>query len=125
MTGAVLDAGALIAFERNDRRMVAIVQQARLRGTVLRIPAGVVAQVWRDGRTQNRLAVLLRAACCVVEPLDDESARRAGQSLGATGLTDVVDASVVVSARRYGLRIVTSDPNDVRRLDPAVDVTVI
>jgi hypothetical protein len=42
--------------------------------------------------------------------------------LAASGTADVVDAHVVVCARRAGQRVATSDPDDLRRLDPSLDV---
>lgn len=125
MNGAVLDAAALIGFERNDRRVVAIVQRALDHGDELIVPAGVVAQAWRDGRRQVRLARLLGSPVCEVECPDDTAARAAGQLLGVAGSTDVVDASVAVIARRRGLGVVTSDPDDIRRLDDSIRLTAI
>jgi hypothetical protein len=117
VSGLTLDAGALIAFERNDRRAVALVARSLAHGHGLAVPAGVVAQVWRDGRRQSRLARLLAAREVEVVVLDDHRAREAGQLCGATGTSDVVDASVVLCARARRHRIVTSDPDDLRRLD--------
>jgi hypothetical protein len=85
----------------------------------------VVAQVWRDGRTQARLARLLALEELEVEVLDDLRARAAGQLCGATGTSDLVDASVVLTARVRRLPIVTSDPEDLRRLDPHIPLIVI
>ena len=82
MTGAVLDAGALVEFERSNRRVVAIVARALDHGDPLVVPAGAVAQVWRDGRRQARLARLLGSPPCEVVALDDHSARAAGQLCG-------------------------------------------
>ncbi|MDQ3037482.1 MAG: hypothetical protein M3Y87_34125 [Myxococcota bacterium] len=62
MSGFTLDAGALIAFERGDRRMVLIVARARERKALLVVPSGVVGQVWRDGRRQAVLARLLASS---------------------------------------------------------------
>jgi predicted nucleic acid-binding protein len=125
MSGLTLDTGALIGFERNDRRVVALLARARELGFTLTVPAGVVGQVWRDGRRQSRLARLLRGEGVSVEPLDDQRAREAGQLCGITSTRDVIDASVVLCARRYGQRVVTSDPKDIRRLDRGVLVTVV
>jgi hypothetical protein len=83
VSGLTLDAGALIAFERADRQMVAIIARALVLKERLAIPAGVVGQVWRDGRTQVRLARLLASRAVEVEPLDDAGARAAGQLCGA------------------------------------------
>jgi hypothetical protein len=125
MTGLTLDAGALIAFERNDRRVVALIARAHHHGWTIAVPAGVVGQVWRDGRRQARLARLLASKDVEVEPLDDRRAREAGQLCGARGTADVIDASVVLAARARGHRIATSDPDDLRRLDPRADLIVV
>ncbi len=112
-----LDAGALIAFERNDRQVVGLLRRAVELGASLSVPAGVVGQVWRDGRRQVRLARLLGSGAVEVVALDDPGARAAGQLCGLAGTADVIDASVVLCARaRQGL-VVTSDPEDLRALD--------
>jgi hypothetical protein len=118
MPGLTLDAGALIAFDRNDRRVVGLLARALELRHGLVVPAGVVGQVWRDGRRQARLARFLAAPDVEVEPLDDHRAREAGQLCGLRRTADVIDASVVLCARARGHRIVTSDPEDIRRLDP-------
>lgn len=118
MPGLTFDAGALIAFERNDRAAVALVARSLAQGYALAVPAGVVAQVWRDGRRQARLARLLGASQVEIALLDDQRAREAGQLCGVKGTDDIVDASVVLCARARRHRIVTSDPDDLRRLDP-------
>jgi len=125
MAGLTLDAGALIAFERNDRRVVAVLARALVHELSLVVPAGVVGQVWRDGRRQARLARLLSADEVEVEALDDRRARTAGQLCGVKRAADVIDASVVIGARERGDRVVTSDPRDLRRLDPTVELIVV
>jgi hypothetical protein len=125
MAGLTLDAGALIAFERNDRRVVALLARAIHHEWPLVVPAGVVGQVWRDGRRQARLARLLATDEVEIEVLDDRRAREAGQLCGARGTADVIDASVVLGARARGHRIVTSDPEDLERLDPRADMIVV
>ena len=99
MSGVTLDAGALIAFDNNDRRVVAVLARAIEQRQAIAIPAGVVGQVWRDGRRQVRLVRLLGSDRVTVEPLDDANARAAGQLCGATGTADVIDASVILCAR--------------------------
>lgn len=125
MAGLTLDAGALIALERNDRRVVALLRRALQNGQAIAVPAGVVGQVWRDGRRQARLARLLASKEVEVESLDDRRAREAGQLCGARGTADVIDASVVLGARARGHRIATSDPDDLRRLDPRAELIVV
>jgi hypothetical protein len=120
MAGLTLDAGALIAFERNDRRVAALIARSLVHHLSLAVPAGVVGQVWRDGRRQARLARLLGAQPVEIVALDDARAREAGQLCGVSATTDVIDAAVVLCARARGHRIATSDPDDLRRIDPAV-----
>ena len=119
MPGLTLDSGALIAFERNDRAVVALVARSLHHKLSIAVPAGVVGQVWRDGRRQARLARLLAAAEVEVEALDDQRARDAGQLCGVRGTADVIDASVVLCAKRRGHRIATSHVGDLGRLDPS------
>ncbi|MGI9646384.1 MAG: hypothetical protein ACR2O6_13845 [Ilumatobacteraceae bacterium] len=125
----VLDAGALIALERGDRRMTTIVADARRHGERLVVPAGVLAQVWRDGRRQALIARLVRAPLCAVRSLNDADARSVGHLLGATTQVDVVDASVVIAARAVAdngrAQVVTSDPDDLARLDPTLELTIV
>jgi predicted nucleic acid-binding protein len=125
MTAVVLDTGALIGFERNDRRVVAIIARALHHHDPLLVPAGVVAQAWRDGGRQTRLARLLGSPRCEVLVLDDLQARAAGQVCGVAKTADVVDASVAVAARDHGAMVLTSDPDDLRRLDSRLDVVTV
>jgi hypothetical protein len=120
MNGLTLDTGALIAFERNDRRVVAIIERALKLDVRLAVPAGVVGQAWRDGRRQARLARLLGSNLLEVETLDDKRARTAGQLCGVTGTEDVIDASVILCARTRGHGVLTSDIDDLRRLDSSL-----
>jgi len=125
VTAVVLDTGALVGFERNDRSVVAIVVRALEHHDPLLVTAGVVAQAWRDGSRQARLARLLGSPLCEVLDLDDRQARAAGQLCGLAATTDVVDASVAVAARDRGARVITSDPDDLRHLDHRIDVVAI
>jgi len=122
MTGYVLDAGALIAFERNDRNLVKLLRTACEHEAPIVIPAGVVGQLWRDGRRQARLASFLAADGVEIDPLDDRRAREAGQLCGIAKTRDVVDASVVACARAGKHKIITSDPDDLARIDPRVEL---
>ena len=120
--GIVLDAGALIALDRGDKRMIALLQRALAQGRAFRVPAGVVGQAWRDGRVQVTLARFLRSEEVEIVPLDEQLARACGELCGATNSPDIIDASVVILARERRDPIVTSDPNDLRRLDPSAQI---
>ena len=125
MTTVILDTGALIGFERNDRRVVAIIASVLEHHDSLIVPSGVVAQAWRDGSRQARLARLLGSHLCEVLVLDDRQARAAGQLCGLADTTDVIDASVAAAARDLGARVLTSDPDDLRRLDRRLELIAI
>ena len=114
----VLDAGALIALDRNDRQMWAVLRVAADEGKPVYVPAGVVAQAWRDG---SRQALLSRALChCDEIPLDGVVARAAGLLCGRAGTADVIDASVALTAstlaRSADALVFTSDPSDIAHL---------
>jgi hypothetical protein len=121
-TGVTLDAGALIALDRGERRMISLLDQALRARKAFRVPAGVVGQVWRDGRIQVTLARFLKAPEVEIIPLDEHLSRSCGELCGATGTSDVIDASVVIVAKERNDVIVTSDDDDLRRLDPAAPI---
>jgi predicted nucleic acid-binding protein len=120
----VLDAGALVAFERNDRRLRRLIELAAEHGGSLHVPAGVVGQVWRGGSRQARLARLLNSELVNVRDLDLDEARAAGALCGLAGTADVIDASVALLARRHRAAVVTSDPDDLRLLDARLEIIV-
>lgn len=109
----LLDAGALIAFERGNRLVQAFLERAHRRSEPVRTTSTVVAQIWRKPKTQVHLGRLLQG----VEELglDRVGARRVGLLLGAAKLADVVDASLI-DAAYDGDEILTSDPGDLLRL---------
>jgi hypothetical protein len=109
----VLDAGALIGIDRDDRRIAGLIELGRRSGAVLVTSAPVVGQVWRGTARQARLARLLPMIDVRVAGLAD--ARAAGELLAATGTADVVDALLALSAVP-GDQLLTSDPNDLRTL---------
>ncbi|MQA01023.1 MAG: twitching motility protein PilT [Dehalococcoidia bacterium] len=117
MTSLVLDEGAFVAVERNDRVTVARLLAGRSQGFELRTSAIVIAQVWREPTGRHaRLARLLRTVN--VRPVTEDVGRAAGILLGRAGSSDAVDATVVLLAED-GDRILTSDPSDLSRLAAA------
>ncbi|HEX3681499.1 MAG TPA: PIN domain-containing protein [Bryobacteraceae bacterium] len=113
MNNVVYDAAVLVAADRNDRRAWAE-HKARLElGIVPSVPTPVVAQVSRSPQ-QAQLRRFLTG--CAVVPLGESEAHEAGRLLGKTGTVDVVDAVVVTVALRKKAMILTSDPDDIKRL---------
>jgi hypothetical protein len=106
----VLDTGALIACERGSTFVIGMLAAAHQHNVPVRTSTAVIAQVWRGGPRQALLARALTGTAEV--PLDPAQARNIGVLLGATGLSDVVDAAVVDIADD-GDTIVTGDPDDI------------
>jgi hypothetical protein len=123
--GVTLDAGGLIALDRNDRRIVVLLARARETGARVTVPATALAQAIRRPDRQVRLARLVRQPTTDVVDLGRVDATNVGRLLAASGTSDIVDAHVVICARRTGQYVVTSDPADLRLLDPAIRLTVI
>lgn len=127
VSGLTLDAGALIAIDRGDQDIRALLRRARAHDWPLVIPTGALAQAWRGGARQARLAGFLgtRRDGPVLHPLDGIVARAAGELCGRTGSADVIDASVVLCARSHGHHVVTSDPGDLAGLDATLPIVII
>lgn len=114
MAGLTLDAGALIGFERKDRRTLTHLKLAQQLGCELIVPTAVIVEAWRGGPRAARIASLLEA--CILEPLFPELARVAGEAMAAVKGATVVDAVVMASAASRGDRVLTSDFDDLDRL---------
>ncbi len=110
----ILDASFLISVDRKDRAAHAFLAAASRSENPLHTTQPVVAQVWRSGSRQARLAAFLKSVD--IHPLDD--GRPVGQLLTKT--SDVVDADLVLTAVRLGHDIVTGDPKDLAALSAAL-----
>src|SRR5690349_4712970 len=110
----VLDAGALVALERNDRAMWAVLREALYADIKPLLPMAALAQVWRGGRRQDKLAMVIAD---VDRVSFDDMAKQVGELCGKARTSDVVDASVALVAARPGVTaLYTSDPDDLARL---------
>jgi hypothetical protein len=125
MPGVTFDAGGLIALDRDDRRVVVLLARARETGTRVTVPASALAQAIRRPERQVRLSRLIRQPTTDVTDLGRVDAVNVGRLLTASGTSDIADAHVVVCARRAGQPVVTSDPGDLSRLDPALTLIVL
>ena len=111
--GLVLDTGALIAFERGDRQVAALLEATRRRNDRVATSSGCVAQAWRDGTRQALLARLL--AGTAEHPLHPGDSRAVGALCAASGTADVVDAHLALLAHDHD-SVVTSEPDDLKAL---------
>lgn len=125
MTGLSLDAGALIAFDRGDARVRALLRRAVERGMEIHVVPEVVAQVWRGGPRQARTAALLETPEVETPAYDADMAKVVGRLCGLTGHSDVVDAHVVAHARIRAHTVVTSDADDLASIDATVRLIVV
>ena len=125
MAGVTLDTGALIAIERGDRRLQALLDESTSAGAGVAVPAGVIAQAWRGSKRQARLARFLGLGTVTAVALDEPAARAAGLLCALTDTADIVDASVVVCAREWGHAVMTADEGDLRALDPRLPLVAI
>lgn len=115
MAGVTYDTGALIAGDRNDRRMWALHVGFIAEDVVPSVPAPVVAEAWRGGPRQASLARML--AGCDIEAMTSGMARRVGELAGRADHDDVVDVAVVeAAARRDDDVIVTSNETHIRQV---------
>jgi hypothetical protein len=111
----VLDAGALIAAERNDRYLASIVAVAEREGATMLVPATVVAEVWRNPPGHGIARML--GTVDGVDPVDFSRAKDIGALMGSSRVTQIADASVAILAVRSQPSIVlTSDPADIEFL---------
>lgn len=110
----ILDAGVFIALDNpaQRRKVVELVRRLLANGEQAATNEAALAQVWRDPATQVPLIMLIRAV--TVHPFGD--ARAIGRRCGASGSSDVVDASLAVLADELVETILTTDPDDMRQL---------
>src|SRR5262245_55496591 len=120
MAGVTYDTGALLAAERNDRRMWALHAGFLAEEIAPIVPAPVLAQAWRGRTRQASLSRLL--ALCEIEPLSERQARAVGVLAGKAGHDDIVDVTVVEGAARRRDAIVTSNATHIRRVMTAAGV---
>jgi hypothetical protein len=111
MNGVTYDTGALIAADRNDRKMWALHAGFLAEETVVTVPSVVVAEAWRGGSRQANLARLL--ALCEVEELSYRQARDVGMLAGKAGHDDISDVAVVEGAVRRNDAVITSNPTHI------------
>jgi len=109
----VLDAGALVALERNERAVWAALKLAARASHDVLVPTTALAQIWRGGSSQ---AMLAKALAHCVEAGFDGHARAVGELCGRAKTRDICDAHVAIVAANSGDVLYTSDLKDMRHL---------
>lgn len=105
----VYDTGALIAADRDVRRMWALHQRALTRGVVPVVAAGCLVEA---ERTDRQVSLQRLLAGCAVDHLDAGRARAAGHLLARATGHGAIDATVVEAALRRRAAVVTADRSD-------------
>jgi hypothetical protein len=109
----VFDAGALIALDRGDRTVGALLAVAAQNGTEAVTSSACIAQVWRNPARQARLAQALSGF--LEWPLDPLRSRRCGLLLADARTSDIADAALALLVQD-GDTVLTSDPRDIEHL---------
>ena len=125
VNGITFDAGGLIALERNDRQVLCILDTALEDGDRIIVPATALAQVIRNPARQVRLWRMIQVDKTEVVPLDGSHAQAVGALLAQTHTSDITDAHVVICAQAAGYAVITSDPLDLKRLDPKLRIIAV
>ncbi|MHB1710728.1 MAG: hypothetical protein ACYCV7_04915 [Acidimicrobiales bacterium] len=109
----VLDAGGLIAVDRRDRTVGAILRVAQEERVAVRTSAAAVAQVWRNGSLQANLARVLAGVDTAL--LDGPAGRMVGEILAHSQTADLVDGHLGLITQSEDT-VLTSDPVDIKRI---------
>jgi len=117
MDGVTYDTGALIAADRNDRRMWVLHAGFLALEVSPTVPTPVLAEAWRGGSRQASLARFL--ALCTTEALTEEQAKAVGALAARADHDDIVDVTVVEGAIRRDDAVVTSNPTHIRKIADA------
>jgi predicted nucleic acid-binding protein len=125
VTGITFDAGGLLALDRMDRRVLTLLARAKERGARITIPATALAQAVRNPARQALLSRLIRQPGTDLVSLDGREATVVGLLLAQTGTRDITDAHVVVCAQRTGQPVLTSEPDDLKRIAPKLQLVVV
>ncbi len=112
----ILDAGFLVSVDRGERSAQEFLTAALVHETPLTTTHPIVAQVWRNGTRQARLARFLQSV--VIIALDNGP--EVGKLLARSGTSDVVDAHLVVVAVQRSEPVLTGDVDDLKLLVDAL-----
>lgn len=111
--------------DRKDRRVLALIARAKELGMRITVPATALAKTIRNPARQALVSRLIRQPSTDLVALDGPDATAVGLLLSRTATTDIVDAHVVVCARRAAQAVITSDPGDFKQIAPELRLVVI
>ena len=113
----ILDAGVFISLENPAKRgvVLALAERMLAEGVIPATNGPVLAQAWRNPPRQAMMARLAKAT--TVYPFGD--AKTVGLRCATSGTADVVDASLAVLADQLGLTVLTTDGDDMAKLNVA------
>jgi predicted nucleic acid-binding protein len=109
--GLTFDTGALIALERGNKRMRAVLLAAEQEGLDVTVPAAALIEWWRSGPRQREVL-----AAVAVEPTTERLAKLAGEAIATVPGATPIDALVMASAAQRGDVVYTSDFDDLDAL---------
>jgi predicted nucleic acid-binding protein len=112
--GLTFDTGALIGLETRGHRMRKRFDAAVHDGLAITVPTAVLTEWWRGGRGAKLRTLILRSVRC--EPLDERTAKLAGEAVASVAGATPIDAIVMASAALRGDIVCTSDMPDLERL---------
>jgi hypothetical protein len=124
VSGITFDAGGLIALDRDNRSVLALLARNSELGMRVTIPATALAQAMRNPARQARLSRLIRQPTTDLVALDGPDATATGILLATSRTSDITDAHVVC-ARRAAQVVITSDADDLRRIDPDLKIVAV
>lgn len=110
----ILDAGVFIALDNPSQRRIilALVRRMQVEGVVPITNEAALAQAWRNPSKQVPMAMLVKATTVYPFGAPQVIGRRCAES----GTSDVVDASLAVLADQIGVKILTTDVDDMLAL---------
>lgn len=87
------------------------------------LPRSVIAQVWRGTPRQANIARLVNLgletdSSVVIDELTEHRAKEIGITIGETSHPDIVDVHVAIAASERGFGVLTSDDDDIAKVDP-------
>ncbi|MCG5214479.1 hypothetical protein [Streptosporangium sp. KLBMP 9127] len=125
----ILDSGALIQLERGHAGMISVMKLVQTGKARAVIPRTVLAEIWRGGPRQARLATLLKLAktprrgLISIDELTDERAQQIGRLISVCGHDDIVDVNVALCARisaddTVDAVVITADRDHILKVEP-------